>query len=337
MRINDKKIASTISVSLVLIAVSLMFLIAGCSGAFSKGKTATIKTYDFRKGTDGLVMEFIEGMPPSQLFIGTDFSTGVKMKNNGAYDITDRAALTISVPDESAFEFKEGSGTTFTLNGKSLYIKEGEEDIVMFPMRAMCFPGYEEKIVTNYTRKIKASACYYYETVADADVCIDTQKFKRRTDEKLECKMQDVTLSGGQGGPVGVVSISPNIIPQSETEVTVQLGISINKLKDVDHIIYHPEKGCVIDGQNIVLIEAEMGGQPLQCEPSEIKLTAKTAVGTICRRVMDPSIGAFTTPIVVKMRYYVQQNVLREITVEPPPTKPGELVNCDVIKGTKQT
>ncbi|MBN1544552.1 hypothetical protein JW898_03770 [Candidatus Woesearchaeota archaeon] len=334
---NRKHTPTTQFLSRMLILLILLML-SGCSGAggFFKGNTKTIETYNFRQGTDALSMQFIEGMPPSQVFIGTDFSTGLKIKNMGAYDIDGNAELSISVPDASAFSFKQGNKEQFIMKGKSLYIKEGEENVIIFPMKALCFPGYAEQIVRNYTRKIKATACYYYETTANADLCIDTRKFLRAEKEKPECQMRDMTLSGGQGGPVGVSRISPTVIPQSTEEVTVQLAISIDKLKGADHNIFHPDSGCTDPQQlNRVQVSVEMGGEPLQCRPSEIQLKERQSVSMICEKKVNPSLGAFLSPVTVNMRYYVQQTQLKDITVEPPPLEYGNTVNCAALSGAQ--
>ncbi len=340
MKTRTKRTKTTKITTITLLILSAMLLsLTGCKGGFFKGGGGDgIESYPFRSGTQGLSMKFIEGMPPDQLYIGTDFSTGVKMKNMGAYDVEGDAMLEINVPDPSAFLFREGNTKTITLRGKSLYIKEGEEAVMTFPMKALCFPGYtgtRDSIVTNYSRKIKAQACYYYETTANADVCIDTRKYLRTGKERPECEMQDVRLSGGQGGPVGVARISPTIIPKSETEYTVQLNIAVDKLQGVDHTIYAPDNnGCQLDPnnnrQNMVSLEVEMGGQMLDCNPSELQLKENKAVNTICRVQANPQLGAFISPITVNMKYYVQQMILRQIVVEPPP---GVNINCAALRG----
>ncbi len=333
-----KRQTITTSIIPTSLLISILFILSGCSGGFFKGGSGQMESYNFRSGTEGLKMEFIEGMPPNQLFIGTEFSTGIRVKNMGAYDMTQDAMLTVTVPDMTAFQFQGPNPVPLTLRGKSLYIKDGEEDVIMLPMKALCFPGYtgtRDSIVKNYTRKIKASACYYYETVADADLCIDTRKFLRQKNEKPECVMKDIVLSRGQGGPVGVARISPAIIPKSGEETTVQLSLSIDKLQGIEHTIFSANNGgCEIvpesNMQNVVSVDVTMGGQPLVCEPFEVKLKEKNAVGTLCKTTVSANQGAYITPITVTMKYYVQQNMLRSITVEPPPGQ--NIINCDLIQ-----
>ncbi|MFH1063941.1 MAG: hypothetical protein V1729_02580 [Candidatus Woesearchaeota archaeon] len=310
-----------ISIAMIAVLAFIVLLLSGCG--FSKGNAQQIESYKFRQGSDGISMKFAEGMPPDQLYIGTEFSTGLKLKNLGAYDADSRATLKVTMPDMTAFQFNDGNEQQVSLRGKSLYVKEGEENIFIFPMKALCFPGYngpKDFILKNYSRKMKATLCYYYETTADSDICIDTLKFRRQANEKIECAMKDEVLSGGQGGPVGVTRISPQIIPQSEGEVLVQLSISFNKLKGADHTIFSPSRTCGdLEGQNDVDIEVQMGGQALTCEPSTIKLKDRDSVGTVCKRRIEANMGAFTSPVSVNLRYHVQQSLLKQLTVEPPP------------------
>ncbi len=309
------------SIALVAVLALVLLMLVGCG--FQKGSGSDIESYDFRRGSDGISMKFAEGLPPDLLYIGTDFSTGLKLKNLGAYDVDTKATLKITMPDMTAFQFNDGNEQQVTLNGKSLYIREGEENMFIFPMKALCFPGYngpDDFILKNYSRKMKASLCYYYETTANSDICIDTLHYMRQPHEKIECSMKDAALSGGQGGPVGVTRIAPQIIPQSAEEVLVQLSISFKKLKGSDHKIFNPGKTCGdLKGQNDVAIQVEMGGQPLTCEPSTIKLKDKDSVGTVCKRRVAVNMGAFSSPVTVNMRYQVQQSLLKQLTVQPPP------------------
>ncbi|MBW2997808.1 hypothetical protein KY349_05705, partial [Candidatus Woesearchaeota archaeon] len=313
-----------------------LLFVAGCQGGFFRG-TDTIQTYDFRKGTDGIAMAFLEGLPSKQMYVGTQFSTGLKIKNMGAYDIQDRAEITISAPPGS-FSYEKGDTQEFLLAGRSLYVAEGEEDVFMFPMRALCYPGYggtrESTIVSNHTVKIKADACYYYETTANVDMCVDTRKHLREAHEMPVCIMQGIGLSGGQGGPVGVVGISPTVVPISDKEMTLQLSVSIKKLKGKGYNMYGPNAGCKDPKQlNEVEIDVQMGGQRLWCEPYQLKLIGDQAASTRCTAAIDPLLGAYTTPVSVNIKYYVQQTLVRDVVVQPPPTG----INCAALKGGKTT
>ena len=325
-----KKI-KTMKMPVLIIMVLMMIFISGCGG-FKRGQ-GQIESYDFRQGIEGIAMQFLEGMPPNHMFVGTDFSTGVRIKNMGAYDITDRADLSIVVNKE-AFRFDKGDTQQFVLRGRSLYTREGEEDIIMFPLRSLCYPGYggtkETIVLRNYTTKVQATACYYYETTANADLCVDTMKHLRKPGDKLVCDMQDIVFSGGQGGPVGAVKVTPSVIPRSEDLATLQLSISFKKLQERGLWVYQKDAGCdEPKEENKVEIDVMVGGQRMVCEPYQVQLKARSAVGTVCKADIAPSMGAYKTQIRIIMKYKVKQSILKDLVVEPPPAG----VNCQALKG----
>lgn len=337
-RTKMEMIKNTLKTATSLMTILLLISLTGCQGGFFKGRgPGQLQTYDFRQGTEGIAMQFMEGMPPERLYVGTPFSLGLRIKNRGAYSITDRAQVRI-IPPASAFSFDEGDTKQFALQGRSLYAEEGEEDILMFPMRALCYPGYEgtkaSTIVKNYTAKLQATACYNYETTANADLCVDTRKHLREKGDRPVCNMQPISFSGGQGGPVGVVSVSPSIIPRSQDEMDLQLTISVKNLAGTGVRIFHHNADCwAPKEQDKVELDVQMGGQKMWCEPYQVQIKQTDSVSTICTTPVDPDIGAYTTPLSINMKYKVKQNRIRSIAVEPPPAG----IDCDSIKAGSQT
>lgn len=330
----DAKIKIIMKVISTFIIIFSLFLVSGCQGGFFKGSADQMTTYPFRQGTEGIKMQFLEGMPPKNMFVGTDFSTGIRIKNMGAYDIHDRAEVKIVSPPDS-FRFSEGNTKQFIMTGKSLYQKDGEEDILIFPLRALCYIGYggtkATTIKKNMTAKMQAIACYYYETTASADLCIDPRKHLRQTNDKPVCNMQAISFSGGQGGPVGVITVNPTIIPRSETEATLQIKISMKKLAGKDTTIYSQDASCdEPKEQNKIDFEVSVGGQRMVCTPSQVKLKQAESTGTICNVQIQTNLDAYTTPISVNMKYKVKQGIMIPVSVEPPP---GE-VNCNALGGS---
>ncbi len=328
----------TITVMVLMIVSALLLSGCGVQNKFFKGKTDQIETYNFRQGTTGLLMEYVRGMPPDKMYAGTEFSLAVKVKNIGAHDIKEGGELRLSVPDTEAFTFVEGSERTFFLDGKSLYVKEGQETVLTFPAKSVCIPyGSFRK---NYTTSIQAIACYPYETIAQADLCIDTLFYKRTKEEKIECKMKSATLSGGQGGPVGLDQIPQPQIIQSKDKVKVEITIPMKKLAPSSTIIFSPKINCIdfrtqqgaAKNINDIEYEVSLAGKPMTCRPAkEIKLKEKTGAGVICSAELDANAGAFITPLIVKMKYNVVQKTHKRIHIDPPPGG-AESVDCQKIK-----
>ena len=330
MKAKTSPKTSQITISSLIILLLAALLLTGCGGGFFKGNSEPT-TVEFQKGTRAISMSFMENAPPGLVYVGNEFGIGLSIKNEGAHDITGDATIEIVVPDQSAFHFKEGDEKQFSLTGKSLYIQEGESSVLFFPMQALCFPGYDgsrASILKNYTRKIKAMACYRYETGANVDVCIDARKYIRQVNEQSPCNMQDISLSGGQGGPVGVTRMSPKIIPIAENQVKLQLDITIEKVGGNDIRIFHPDLGGTckksLEYENQIVANVRMGDVPMICEPALLKLK-QTGVTLSCTREVSTAAGTFMTPITVELAYQVYQGMIKSITVQPP----GDDYNID--------
>ncbi len=330
---RNKKTNKNKRVMTIILALSMMtfLLITGCSKFFG-GRGQDIPTYDFREGTQGISMSIMRGMPPDSMYSGTDFSLGIKVKNMGAYNIVDRAEMKISVPDAEAFKFTDSNTKYFMLEGKSQYLKEGQEDVLTFPMKSVCIPyGSFRK---NYTAKLQAMACYYYETTAQQDICIDTLYYKRQKGDKKECDMRAYTLSGGQGGPVGVWSISQPQIIETGEKTKVEISINIKKFAGKGVSVFNPNVACDdVTKINEAEIEVSLGGKKLTCKPAKTMKLKEKGSGIICSTYVDKNAGAYTTPLVIKMKYYILQKLIKEIKIQPPPGG-REAADCQNMIGT---
>lgn len=325
---------NTIRFTTIILTIIILIGTTGCSGLL-RGRGDSMDTYNFRTGTKGLSMEFVDEMPPEKMFVGTEFAIGVKIKNQGAYDIND-GTLEIIPIDRTAFYFDEGETQNFELTGKSLYIQEGEEDVITFPAKAICFRGYDgtrESAIKYTETKIKAQACYLYETEANFDLCIDTQHHQRRPGEEVACTMQDVT-SSGQGGPVGVtkVEVQPPI-PKGD-KVTLNLPITMKKVGGSDTTIFssHTNNCKDFEEQNAIDYEVTLGTTPMECEPNPIELKASISEANIlCKAELDSMLGAYKSPLSVKAFYRVGDHILTDVKVDSPP---GDAeINCEGLSG----
>ena len=111
--------------------------------------------------------------------------------------------------------------------------------------------------------------------------------------------------------------------------MTLQLTISIKNLAGRGVSIFHPEADCwAPKEQNKVELDVQVGGQKMWCEPYQVSIKQTDTVSTICSMQIDPSLGAYTTPISVNMKYKVKQSAVRGIAIEPPPAG----IDCNALK-----
>ncbi len=214
-----------------IIFLSLLFFILGCSGVKQQ------QIPEFRSGTQGLEFEFLKNAPPTIVFEESAFPAIVKVKNLGAYSIeAEQALLTLGVERDYTNEVSVDVGgrvnsesssekikneAVFTLPGKTLVNTKGDEEIVSFTIT----PSRIDPQSETHKTSLIATLCYPYQTELIASVCIDPDPNNIRTTKK-SCTVQDISYSQGQGAPVAITMVQPQIIP-GKSSIKPQFLITI--------------------------------------------------------------------------------------------------------------
>lgn len=342
---KNKKTKTILTIS-VLLAIMLLSLTAcssiNFSNPFKKTNTGSLTMENFRKGSDAISIEFLPNSPPEAVFVKDKFNIAFMIKNLGAYDITD-GTVTLVGFEQSAWKFQNTPPTqTFTIPGRSQYLSQGGEDVITFPVQSECFPGYSGTTASarlNYSSNFKAIACFGYQTIADATICIDPVRV-RTAGEKPECTPKPVTFSGGQGGPVGVTSINVGVVPYGN-DVNAEITISLTKLNNKVSIYssQSPNKCFSADTLNKVELEVMLSGQAVQCNANQIEIHSSGDSVVKCTKALPPDVvtGAFTAPVSVKLTYLASQSAIKSILVSPPPGQNVECANAGATTGVGNT
>jgi hypothetical protein len=156
----------------------------------------------YRKGSQGIVLSFVENAPPSQLFDTDSLTIGIKATNMGAESADVR--IIVSGFDPSIITM--GNTASVHIAGKEEVYNptEGESETVFFKQSSTNLGD-----ANSYSPNIMATACYSYKSVAEADVCINGNPIVNRG----VCSPSNIQLSGGQGGPVGITNIEVAATP----------------------------------------------------------------------------------------------------------------------------
>ena len=191
----------------------LVLIFSGCDGAnLSSGSSNSDEK--IHVGTEGLVMNFVENAPPNEIYVdtndGTPFEATLEIRNKGAFpeDSGLEGRLYIGGFDKTVIQdgrWIEGTtdGTLpSNLNGKGLGFPEGGYTIMSYLADSINFPFESD----NYEPTVQVTACYEYQTSASPLICIDKSPTSTSVATKA-CKVSDLSLSGGQGGPVAVTNI----------------------------------------------------------------------------------------------------------------------------------
>lgn len=196
-------------------------MIAGCSAPASNDKPA-----DIFAGTDGLVAEFEKNTPPQRVFEQSSFPVLLKLANKGTYSITKDKPALISISREKdyipALSFEESSQLNqgkenevyFGIEGKTQVNPKGNQILIALNAKTgKLEPQSEAKAST-----ITANLCYPYKTILSTSVCIDPD-IAGIIPGKKACTAKELTFSNGQGAPISVTKIEPQIIPEIDKDV----------------------------------------------------------------------------------------------------------------------
>lgn len=209
--------------NMILVLVILLF-ISGC-GLGSKEYKPSITSKDIYTGKEGLNMEFFENSPPKEIFENSVLPIGLRLYNNGAYDIRN-GYLSISLERDymilsevslksinEMVNFRDPEHITFDLKGKTIEHPKGDQEVITFSVETKDL-GKSDPQSEYHDSLISITSCYEYQTKAVETVCIDTDVYGFKMREKA-CEVKTLTLDS-QGAPVAVTKIESEMLPSKE-------------------------------------------------------------------------------------------------------------------------
>jgi hypothetical protein len=202
----------------------ILALIAGC-----RPPTSGTSDSSAISGTDGLVMNFLAGAPPSKMYVEdeAEIPISIEIRNKGTYPAPkDKGKSLWETAMDDDVVFISGFDTALisewrvngeNVNGKYPGVKLSKLAEAL-EGRSSTNPegGYEllEFVGTldlnninieKYSPNFLVTACYDYETRAEPNVCIDPEPFSVANVRKV-CEISDITLSS-QGAPVAITKV----------------------------------------------------------------------------------------------------------------------------------
>ncbi len=348
----------------IIFPIFLVFaiIIIGCTSSSSSSKT---KEIDVFVGTDGLLAEFAKTAPPPKVFEDSNFPILLRVRNKGAYSIKDnsKAALSLGVEKDYIKNLKveEQSRVSskgldnivnFFVDGKTAINPQGDETIISLSAKTgKLDPQSEVKQST-----ITATLCYPYQTTLSTTVCIDTdvaginpgKPYGTKNSVKV-CSAKEFIFNNGQGAPIAVTKIEPQMIPV-EKEIKPQFLIFVEnkgkgnpvKLAGYDSACYKSDYTKDLSSNkdlwNVATIKVYKAGKEeekesqLICTPSlknpegAIDETTgflrfrdgKDFVRCTFRDGIPKSSEAFTSPLKVVIDYGYVQSIASNFFIEKP-------------------
>lgn len=339
----------------VILAILLVLLIAvsACSLTGKKGTSTTASkskkaVEDIRVGTQGIIISFLPNNPPERVVVEPGIENPIKvvlqLNNKGAYPQPNEGVqglapgfgrIYLSGYDNRIIKFAKSSFdlSQAVLEGRSTINPNGGIDFVTF----------EGSVDTNslnverYEPIMLATACYYYFTIAEPQVCIDPDPYSTITQKKV-CEVGDTTLSS-QGAPIAITKIVEEALAtKTQFRITVKnvgggevikAGASAGTEAMDKCNPFGDTKLGREDIDKVFLQEVKLGSKDLQCGPFADQSGAKGTNGFIRLINGEGSIicelskndygqtnSAYTTPLKIKVSYVYKNTAERKVLIK---------------------
>lgn len=339
----------------MIITAILAIFTFGCSSASTQTKEINVFV-----GTDGLSVVFANNAPPQRVFESSDFPIVLRIRNNGAFSITDQSQginelnglkglLTIGTEKdyvksttfqsgERIFNGDKDNEIYFFVDGKTQINPQGDELIVPIVGKTGKLDPQSERRISTIT----ANLCYPYKTVLSTTLCLDPDIAGLNTGKKV-CSVKDIDFNSGQGAPIAITRIeSQMLFDESTNKIRPQFVIYIeNKGKGTPVDVSSYLGMCrntdyIKDTWNVAYLNAYTSGSmdnnqnKLECSPSPSSLEKGTGyvrfidnknfVKCTFKEGIDKNVDAFLSPLRIEITYGYVQTVATNFAIQKPAT-----------------
>jgi len=301
----------------VIITIIALLVLSSCAGMPGQTKEEDLYGPEYRTGTQGLIISFMPGLP-SRLFDTEQINAIIQVQNMGAFDVGGPGdKIYLSGFDQTLITgILEWGEDIPLIEGKSQFVPQGGMDTVVFkgniaPLR--------NRNIDKYPVRLLATACYEYETIATAGVCIDPTPRQTGITRKI-CTPQSVSL-GSQGAPVAVSLIEMDASPsRTRFKINVQNvgggevfkygGDYLHKCSPFTPPLQYNEVDYV------ELVDVFVSGTSIKptCKPlddNHIRLT--NGQGVVYCEFTTRGQDAYTTPLTGTLRYVYRNTAYKDL------------------------
>jgi len=196
-----------------MVLLALLFVVgASCDRSTFFGSKSETTEEDIFSGIQGLELSFMEGAPPNEVYQDTSFDIFVELHNQNALDVK-RGTIKLSIP--YLFEVSDKTKTIDTMMGKETY-PGGETEIIEWT--GVKVKGTTVRKDTRQTANVQV--CYAGDLEAQPMVCVRPRPGSDGIIEG-ECNIGKKSLSGGQGAPIAVTSVTETVLKESDNTNTM--------------------------------------------------------------------------------------------------------------------
>ena len=226
---------------ILILALTLSLLLSACGGQ-NQGQ-GEVNEIDYKQGTNGIQLEFLENLPPKTLFEESSSTIAVRVTNAGAYDARSTEISILGFDQIKIETLETKKSTASLLAGKSTENPAGDQEIINFPIQVKQITDGAEEYEANYF--VKASYLYTNELVDT--VCINPAPYNTFDSG---CDTPDQKTYHGQGSPLVVSKIEQVTNTGQESELRFTITLS--------------DKGKG-QAKSVTFRQASLGGKALTC------------------------------------------------------------------------
>jgi len=210
---------------LVIVAILLLMLISGCEN----------KTEDTGKafigGDKGLLINFIDGAPPAEVFdTNYPFNINIKIENVGEWDINNAADATVEITGIDPKDFSK-TAESFVKNADSSLTgahRNPQGEAVKGTITNVEFPNlqYAGTLAGTSEFTIRANVCYTYGTKINSKICVleDLLGSKKRTEVTEICDPNTAKDTENSGAPVHVTDFKETAVASDKLSFSFKIS-----------------------------------------------------------------------------------------------------------------
>jgi len=295
----------------------VLLLIAGCQ----EGDTDQTGTAQFLGGTTGIVPEFIENSPPSEVYDGGNFpfDVVVRLTNKGEYPVPS-SNVKVTLSGILAEEFGTSQANLISspvddVLGRNL---DSEGNVLESSPVFVEFPSLNHKSTLSASTQrfpLQASVCYLYGTIATSTLC-SRQNILNPKGTQICTVNEDKSVSNS-GAPVQVASL------RESARAIDKVGFTFKITHSGQGDIYDRGSGCdKLDRrfENKVNVRVSSGIPGLACTGLEGGdqgvVTLFGGEKTITCTQQIPTPADFEFPVTIELSYDYEERVTTEIIVK---------------------
>ncbi|MBI2507960.1 hypothetical protein HYV89_03330 [Candidatus Woesearchaeota archaeon] len=297
-----------------LIIILVLFFVMGQSCKIGGKKNGGFEEDDLT-GTKGLVLSFVDGLPPKEIWKGVEFGILVDVHNQGVNDVKNGRVCVSSLPSsiftksDSCLEFKSIAGRRNFPGGEIQTYGDVSWD------------GFSLKesyaVPVDSTYPISAKACYEYSTTLSPLVCIRDLRMNER---EVVCETGEIKVPSSQGAPVSVTSLKEDIVPRgSENELFFTLKIRNTGDGDVIKTGVKNEECRFIErkDKDLVNVEVELPGFGKGNCKNDGNVVLINGEGlAFCSGIKVPKGESFSLPLNIKLTYGYLSHIRGEFIIK---------------------